>query len=172
MIGTLLGGLIGYISALRVSNEFEVRTTYVMNPEEARIEAEKLQSETRLLRTLRADRKFQISKRVDLGWRGMHEMYDQSPFDIVIGELPPHLKDIPHKIKLFKDESFEIAWSNGKEIVKTNASFGEETQIAETPILLTKTKYWHSERSQNEYDVIFWSDEANPYDCDCGAVDW
>ena len=158
-IGILLGGVIGIISALRVPNEYEFRTTFVMNPSEAKLEFEKLQSETRLINTLRTDRKFQMSRRVDLGWRGMSEMYNESPFDIIIEDLPEYYLDKPHEVKLFKDESFEIHWKVGKEAIVTKAKMGEEAKIGHSKLKVLKTKYWNEERSDQAYDVIFWSDE-------------
>ncbi|MBK9448812.1 MAG: hypothetical protein IPN95_05235 [Bacteroidetes bacterium] len=156
----VLGGIQGYQLTLAMPRIYEVRASFLVPAEAAPLEYESLLSRSLITKAIGNDGRFEVTNYVK-GNRGQQvEMYDESPFQIRLIAFPEHLKNIPHRIKIFEDRSYEVTFEALKKKATQRGQAGIPLAIGSVQISVTATEFWNADMLNKEYTFAVQSKEA------------
>jgi hypothetical protein len=154
---SLVGATVGYFVSLSTTNRYEVHATLLYPIAEVLPEYERLLSRKLILSAIS---RFNVSLLVDRDSRGIYEMYNESPFEVIMQSMPPDWMDFNHRFRLLSAHRYEIVFETAEGELRYEGEMGVSSQFGGARLIVNLTKPWNNEVADYDYYVCFNSPNA------------
>lgn len=140
-VATTIGFVLALFNARSAPNEFEVTASILVPTEEYIIEFDRLHSRS-LASKVAED--FKLQRSIHDAKYGWIEMYNESPFELVLIQFPQHLQDQDHSLRILPNRQVRVAIDAGQDSIILQGPAGSVLSANGVKLQVTLTNFYNT----------------------------